>query len=116
MQQEFEEGIVRSPHRCAMRRQQAFSCAVMTLDGSMHAIKGAPPTMTMRAKIPILAILFICLNQLECTHPPPRDASYSKKFGLTAIAALGLDRCRVLLLSNSITIPNDCAAWPSLRR
>lgn len=59
-----------------MRRQQAFSWAVMTFDGSMHAIKGAPPTITMRAKIPILPILFICLNQLECTHPRPSDASY----------------------------------------
>jgi hypothetical protein len=43
----------------------------MTFDGSMHAITGAPPTITMRAKIPIFAIVFIYLNQLECTHPHP---------------------------------------------
>jgi len=37
----------------------------------MQAIKGAPPTITMTAKIPILAILFICLHQLEFTHLRP---------------------------------------------
>jgi hypothetical protein len=71
LQHECEDGIVWSPQLSAMRRQQAFSSAFMTADGNMHAMSGVAPIRAIKARIPILAMRFIKLDHLKCTHSHP---------------------------------------------